>query len=195
MTILTKASSLIALLTIFAPLLLPLSCRAKNLQALRQEYCDGVTLSSSVLPDAEYDRLRNKTKNPFFSGYKHIFEYYQDRKASTFLAAFGWEAGLFIAVIIIILVTFIIFAFAVCFFKGILRNGPLRLFFYSAVVLFVIFIILFVTILVYIGLATSDGKRARCQLYNVPATVIWGSAGSAHGQEFIGYYPFENFIS
>jgi len=185
--------------TAFAFALVVLICTIVSGQTLKQSRdsrCNGVSLSSRLYSERELQELRNSARNPFYNRYQHIIEFYSSNKtASAFMKAFDWEIGLYISLLCLILISVVIFILSIEYWHNLFKKSRSNIFFNCSLVLIGLFVALFVAELVFIGLSVTSEQKAVCQLYSVPSSIVYGSPQAAHGQEFIGYYPFAFFVS
>ena len=172
-----------------------LSIILSNLEQTTKDTCNGVNVNKVLHTPAELNNLRNKSENSFYNRYQHFLDFYSgDRSSNTYLKIFDWEAGLFITLMILTIISIIIFFVSICCCLTKCRTSKTGIYFYLSIGFFIGFLALFILMMIYIGFTVSSSNAAECQLYRVPETIIRGSAGEEHSQEFIGYKNFITFL-
>ena len=166
-----------------------------NLNDERNQNCEGVEVNSTLYSPKTLTEKREKTSNSFYSRYQSLIDYYEgDRSSNTYLKIFDWEAGLYFTLMALIIISFIIFLFSCCFCKDKCLSTRTGRYHFLSIGFFIAFTILFIAMIVFIVFVIKAEPTARCQLYNIPNTLIYGSPGVSHEQEFIGYRPFISFL-
>lgn len=173
--------------------LLVLGAFPQQLIADRDKYCSGITFDVYALSAREMRENRDRTWTDFYSDYDALFNYAKNPNSNNFVKMYRWQFGLFLTLVIIIFLSFLFFLFSSCFT---IRCG--RPCWWECLILFILFFIiflgLFITIIVFIGISQNKAKRAYCSIHSLPATLLYGNPGANHRQEFIGYQPLMNLM-
>lgn len=186
-----KSSLQTATLVVLA--LLAAGAATQQLVSDRNYYCGKVTLDSYTLSPQALRQQRDSTYTDFYTDYNTLFAFLISPSSTTFIHLYKYQFGLLLTLELLIFLTFIFFLIALCVRIRCRCNWwweCLWLF----ILFFIIFVGLFIAILVFIGVSEYHSGPAYCAIQSLPATLLYGNAGTATGMEFIGFQPLINVI-
>ena len=179
-------------LAVFA--LLMIGAFSQQLIADRDNYCSGVSLDPYALSAQEMSDNRDRTWTDFYSDYDTLFEFNRSPNSNTFLKMYRWQFGLYLTLVLLMVLSFLFFLVTLC--CKIKYNRPC---WWECLILFILFFIiflgLFITMIVFIGISQNKAKRAYCVIHSMPTTLLYGNPNATHRQEFIGYQPLISLLN
>ena len=154
------------------------------------EYCLKDSLKSPNLSEFQRKDLYDRRYNNLYSDYKEIINFLKNplNNSKDFFGVVNWELVLLLIFICVVFICFFIFVIACCFCKG--KENNVRICTVLGCFGFWVFMVLFITALVFFSISDDLVKDFLCSIFKIPSGAIDGINDTEN--KFIGLSNLKN---
>lgn len=132
-------------------LLLLMNTNSETLTEKMEKYCDGSSMKEIELTQKDFEHIRKKRKNEFYDNYEDIIQWGRDfTNSNKLVSSFTAATVLMCFFLVAIIASIVIYILLLCgFFQ---KDVTKKIYCQASAVLWVIFAVLFIAYLVFLGL-------------------------------------------